>query len=232
MPKFPGVIFLIAIPLWSLVLGLRFEFSKTEGLRPKTQSLALGQRSSHFRVNHSQTLERRDVEYVLNLLEANRTELLLRVSSAGIEARFPNLEVAFNETTGDFVGRTGMPPWAAAATKRNKIELQPLKLLKQRRILETTLRHELVHVLIDEIGGGQTPRWLTEGMALFLAGEGRLLEQKSSMSVAMVEQALATPKSAGEMKSAYAAAYNLVKELIRTEGEKKVWKRVADRSYS
>ena len=128
-----------------------------------------------------------------------------------------------------------MQPWAAAATKKTRIEIQPLKLLKQRRILETTLRHELVHVLIDAIGGGQTPRWLTEGMALFLAGEGRLLEnnrQTSALSVAMVEQALTGPKSAGEMKSAYAAAYNLVKELIRAEGEKKVWKRVADGRYS
>jgi hypothetical protein len=210
MAKFLGTIFLIAV----------------------VASIASGQRSSHFRLVYPRTVDRRDAEYVLNLLETNRTELLHRVSSAGIEAQFPNLEVIFNETTGDFVGRTGMPPWAAGATRKNKIELQPLKLLKQRRILETTLRHELVHVLIDALGGGQTPRWLTEGMALFVAGEGRLLEQKSSMSVAMVEQALAAPKSAGEMKSAYAAAYNLVKELIRTEGEKKVWKRVADRSYS
>lgn len=213
MVKFLSVVFLVAV----------------------TTSVALGQRSSHFRLVHPQTVERRDAEYVLNLLETNRTELLHRVASAGIEVNLPNLEVIFNETTGDFVGRTGMPPWAAAATKKTRIELQPLKLLKQRRILETTLRHELVHVLIDAIGGGQTPRWLTEGMALFLAGEGRLLEsnrQTGAMSTAMVEQALNAPKSAGEMKSAYAAAYNLVKELIRVEGEKKVWKRIADRSYS
>jgi hypothetical protein len=51
------------------------------------------------------------------------------------------------------------------------------------------------------------------------------------MSAAVVEQALTAPKSAGEMKSAYAAAYNLVKELIRTEGEKKVWKRIIDQRY-
>ena len=117
----------------------------------------------------------------------------------------------------------------------NKIELQPFKLLKERRILETTLRHELVHVLIDSIGGGQTPRWLTEGMAIYVAGEGRLMEnqpQMNSMSPPTVEQALALAKSATDMRNAYAAAYNLVKQLIRSEGEQKVWKRVADRSYS
>jgi len=52
------------------------------------------------------------------------------------------------------------------------------------------------------------------------------------MSPSTVEQALASAKSATDMRAAYAAAYNLVKQLIRSEGEQKVWKRVADRSYS
>ena len=147
----------------------------------------------------------------------------------------PSLEVVINETTGDFVGRTGMSPWAVAATKNNRMELQPLALLKQRRILETTLRHELVHVLIDAMGGGQTPRWLTEGMAVHLAGEGKLIEREepaNSVSVEGVEQALASAKSADDMRRAYAAAHKLVKELIRAEGEGKVWQRVAERRYS
>jgi hypothetical protein len=158
-----------------------------------------------------------------------------RVAAAGIQVRFPKLEVVINETTGDFVGRTGMPSWAAAATKNNRIELQPLRLLKQRRILETTLRHELVHVLVDSIGAGQTPRWLAEGMAIHFAGEGKLMEQyqqQNPTSVETVERAIAGAKSAAEMRSAYAGAYRLVKELIRTEGERKVWQRVAERRYS
>ena len=172
---------------------------------------------------------------MVSVLESTRSDLLRRVSAAGLQPRFPDLEIVINETTGDFVGRTGMPPWAAAATRRNTIELQPLNLLKQRRILETTLRHELVHALIDTIGGGQTPRWLEEGIAVYVAGEGRLIDnqpQINSLSPPTVEQALASAKSATDMRNAYAAAYNLVKQLIRTEGENKVWQRVADRSYS
>ena len=168
---------------------------------------------------------------MLGLLESTRSDLLRRVSAAGLQPRFPDLEIIINETTGDFVGRTGMPPWAAAATKRNTVELQPLKLLKQRRILETTLRHELVHVLIDAIGAGQTPRWLAEGMAVYVAGEGRLIDNQphtNSMSPPTIEQALASAKSATDMRNAYAAAYNLVKQLIRSEGENKVWQRVAE----
>jgi|GEM_PF-2198160 len=189
--------------------------------------------TSHFRVLYPQTLAPEEAEHVLNILETTRTELLRRVTLAGIESSFPNLKIVINETTGDFVGRTRMPPWAAAATKDKTIELQPLRLLKQRRILETTLRHELVHVLIDEIGGGQTPRWFTEGMAVYVAGEGPLFkEQRSSTSVEKIDQAFASAKSADEMRTAYAAAYNVVKNVIRAEGENKVWKRLADRRYS
>jgi len=83
-----------------------------------------------------------------------------------------------------------MPSWAAAATRKNKIELQPLPLLKQRRILETTLRHELAHAFIDALGNGQTPRWLAEGMALYLAGEGKLFKPTKPTSVANIEQTI------------------------------------------
>lgn len=195
-------------------------------------TVAHGQRSSHFRVVHPQTVDSRDAQYLLDLLEHDRSELLERTSNAGIDVHLPVLEIVFNATTGDFVARTGMPSWAAAATRKNKIELQPLAILKQRRILETTLRHELAHALIDALGNAQTPRWLAEGMALYLSGEGRLFKPTKPTSAINIEQALAAAKSAADMKTAYAAAYHLVQELIHREGEDKVWKRLADRSYS
>lgn len=42
-------------------------------------------------------------------------------------------------------------------------ELQLVSWLKQRGILETTLRQKLVHVVIDAVSGKQTPRWLRTG---------------------------------------------------------------------
>jgi hypothetical protein len=187
-------------------------------------------RSSHFRLIYPRSVDSRESEEVLRLLETNRGELLRRASAAELNVKFPDLEVVFNETTGDFVGRTGMPPWAAAATRKNRIELQPLALLKQRRILETTLRHELAHALIDTLSNGQTPRWLTEGMAIYLAGEGRLLERYRSdepISSETLESLLNAPKSLEEMRTAYANAYVLVRELIRSRGENTLWKRLA-----
>jgi stage II sporulation protein D len=192
------------------------------------------ERSPHFSVSSDERLDPQEAEQLLSLLEGSRAALARRLSSAGIEFRFPDVEIVINKTTGDFVGRTGLPAWAAAATRNNRIELQPIALLKQRRILETTLRHELVHVVVDAIGGKQTPRWMAEGIALYVSGEGRLIERYAkgpAVSPAELERKLASASSAAEMKTAYAAAYKTVRELVHSEGENKLWQRVAQRSY-
>jgi stage II sporulation protein D len=195
------------------------------------QTSLASRRSSHFTV---QTADGEEADQVLKLLESTRSTLGHRLSAAGIDLEMPQVEVIINKTTGDFVGRTGMPAWAAAATRNNRIELQPVSLLKQRGILETTLRHELVHVMIDSAGGNQTPRWLAEGLALYVSGEGKLFERYAKgpvLSPDDLERKLASAKSADEMKAAYAAAYKTMGDLIRVEGENKLWQRVARRSY-
>jgi hypothetical protein len=197
-------------------------------------SQAVTERSAHFRVVHPRTVDARDAKYILNLLEHNRAELLERLSKASLNVRFPHLDLVFSATTGDFVARSGMPPWAAAATWKNRIELQPLTLLKQRQILETTLRHELAHAVIDTLGNTQTPRWLAEGLAVYLAGEGKLLERYRSdtaTSAETVERSLTAPKSLAEMRTAYSNAYALVRDLIRTGGETKLWQRLASQLH-
>lgn len=189
--------------------------------------------TSHFRLTLPPT-ETKEADQLLTKLEMQRSLLIRRLSAAAIDFHFPHVEVVINTSTGDFVSRTGMPAWAAAATRNNRIELQPLSLLKRRGIVETTLQHELVHVVIDTLGGGKTPRWFAEGIAIYVAGEGKLIQQTAEGSVMSpydLEHKLAAAKTSAEMKSAYAAAYQAVRNLVRAEGENKLWKRVAQRSY-
>ncbi len=190
-------------------------------------------RSEYFRLSYPATVSRREAEAMLNLLQVSRTSLLARAAAAGFNVQLPALEVFVNETTGDFVGRTGQPAWAAAATNGSKIELQPLATLKRRLILETTLRHELAHALVDVVSHGRAPRWLAEGLAVHLAGEGRMVSRyqpRTRMSIEAIEKQLANNGGAdsANMRAAYAAAYSEVKRLLDSEGEAGVWRRAAN----
>jgi stage II sporulation protein D len=203
--------------------------SKRQSLRAVRRTLS----SEDFQISYPSTVSQREVEGLLGLLQSSRRALISRVAAAGITVQIPALEIFINETTGDFVGRTGQPPWAAAATKGSRVELQPLETLKRRRILETTLRHELVHTLVDIVGRGRAPRWLAEGLALHLAGQGRLVapyQPRQRMSTEEIDKQLGDirfAKSAEDMRAIYAAAYSEVKHLINSEGEANVWRRVA-----
>ena len=187
--------------------------------------------SEHFRVSYPITLSQREAEGVLKILEATRANLLQRISAAGLSLnQNPTTDIFLNATTGDFVGRTGQPWWAAAATKGNLIELQPVEILKRRRVLDTTLRHELVHILIDKLSRGRTPRWLAEGAALYFAGEGPLVKRyasKEKFTTKEIDDRLNKASSADEMRKAYAAAYGEVSGLVRTNGEASLWRRIA-----
>jgi stage II sporulation protein D len=187
--------------------------------------------SEHFRVTYPADLDRRDANQVLTTLETARTDFLRRASAASISVgALPTLEIRLNESAGDFTARTGQPWWAAAATKGNRIELQPVGILKRRGVLTTTLRHELAHAVIDAISHNRTPRWLEEGFALYLAGEGPTISRyapKAKLTTDQLEKKLERPGSQQDMRALYAQAYRTVFDLIRTGGEANVWKKLA-----
>ncbi|MDQ2856077.1 MAG: hypothetical protein M3R68_07090, partial [Acidobacteriota bacterium] len=187
--------------------------------------------SEHFRVSYPFNLPQSEVEGILKTLETTRASLLRRITAAGVSLnQIPITEIFINGTTGDFVGRTGQPWWAAAATKGNLIEIQPLAVLKRRRVLDTTLRHEWVHILIDKLSHGRAPRWLAEGTAIYFAGEGPLVARfapETQLTVDQIDKTLGEAGSANEMRAAYAAAYREVSNLIKREGEAKIWRRAA-----
>jgi len=187
--------------------------------------------SEHFRVTYPTHVDRRDANQVLSTLDAARADFLRRVNAASISiGDLPTLEIRLNESTGDFTARTGQPWWAAAATKGNRIELQPAAILKRRGVLLTTLRHELAHVVIDKASHNRAPRWLEEGFAIYLAGEGPMISRsyrRRALSTDELEKKLERPGSQDGMRALYAQAYGDVFYLVRNNGEASVWKKLA-----
>ncbi len=114
------------------------------------------------------------------LPEADRSELpaLKRAALRAIDDTATALRqtpperitIRFHPTTASFHEATGTPWWVAGSSRSNRIELLPLAALRQRGILESTLRHEMVHVLTDRDLAGR-PLWVREGLATYLAGE-------------------------------------------------------------
>jgi stage II sporulation protein D (peptidoglycan lytic transglycosylase) len=207
---------------------LCYRYSRPAGHTTSFRLLTIS--SDNFRLAYPADVDRRTVNQILNTLESTRNDYQRRASSASTALNIPRLEIRLNESTGDFTSRTGQPWWAAAATQGNRIELQPVGILKQRGVLFTTLRHELAHIMIDSVSNKNAPRWLEEGFALYLAGEGQTISRyvtQGRLTEDELEQRLQRPRTQGEMRTLYAHAYLMVAEMIRRQGESSVWNKLA-----
>ena len=69
-----------------------------------------------------------------------------------------------------FRNATGEPGWVAARTSGSRIDLQPAAVLRSRNALESTLTHELTHVVLEAGANLQLPVWFREGLAAYLTG--------------------------------------------------------------
>ena len=213
---------------WSMDVLTEFSASASLGVSSQPRLLTIS--SEHFRLSYPGDVDRREADRVLNTLESARSDFSRRAAAASISAYIPTLDIRLNESTGDFTSRTGQPWWAAAATKGNRIELQPFGLLNRRGVLTTTLRHELAHVFIDAISRKRSERWLEEGFAIYLAGEGRLFEnhvRRGAMATDELERSLEHPRTQADMRALYAQAYLNVNQIVRDQGEASVWKKIA-----
>lgn len=185
--------------------------------------------SENFRLSYPPGVERREAGALLRALEEARADVARRLERAGLRVEgVGRVDVFVHETTGDFTGATGQPSWVAAVTAGRRIELQPLESLRRRGIIATTLRHEYVHAVCEALGRGRSPRWLVEGLAAHVAGEGALLARhapRRRIPLDELERRLARPASAEDMRSLYASAHAEVSALMAREGEAVAWRR-------
>jgi SpoIID/LytB domain protein len=187
--------------------------------------------SEHFRATYPAKADMRSIENMLRAFENARADLLRRLEAASLRLAEPGpFEVVVHATTADFIAATGQGGWAAGATRGRRIELQPLELLRRRGVLNATLRHEMTHAVIETLGGGRAPRWMAEGLAIYVAGEAASLqpiENKNRLTREALERKLMRMSSVTESRKLYAMAYHEICAMIEAEGEASVWRRVA-----
>jgi hypothetical protein len=71
-------------------------------------------------------------------------------------------------TTDNFERAAGQPWFVSSAFVNGEIHLAPLTVLRDRGILERTVRHELVHLMTDSVLV-RRPLWVREGAAVYFA---------------------------------------------------------------
>jgi SpoIID/LytB domain protein len=80
------------------------------------------------------------------------------------------VRLVFHPTVEAYTRASDQPWWTAGATRDQQTDFMPPSVLRQRGILEGTLRHELAHVLTDDRLKGR-PIWVREAVAMDLSGE-------------------------------------------------------------
>ena len=117
---------------------------------------------------------------------------------------------------------TGQPGWVAASTRGRTIRLQPLKELEKRGVLESTLRHEVLHVLVEARAAAKTPLWFREGLVLALSNESAQVAATPEMTDGQMEAVLRHATNRQEVQKAYARAASRVSGLIERYGKEAV----------
>ena len=119
----------------------------------------------------------------------------------------------FHPTTDDYERVTGQSWFTSGAWVKGELHLLPLAVLRERGVLERTIRHELVHALADGVLG-QRPAWVREGAAIYFAGERPIPGQGTTGAVGRPEpradcprdNELLRPVSVGALGNAFARA--------------------------
>ena len=98
----------------------------------------------------------------------SQAELLNRTVAQRFGWPEPRVIIRVYPDVATFRNATGEPGWVAARTSGTEIDLQPAAVLRPRGILTRTLRHELLHVAIDQQAAPTLPVWFREGLVEYL----------------------------------------------------------------
>ncbi|HEY4365562.1 MAG TPA: SpoIID/LytB domain-containing protein [Bryobacteraceae bacterium] len=113
-----------------------------------------------------------------------------------------------------FRNATGEPGWVAARTTGTRIDLQPSDVLRGHGALDSTVGHELAHVLVESQAIPGLPLWFREGLVEYLeSGRG------SGVARMPVDGEFRQTADAARARRAYADAAAEVAGLVQRYGE-------------
>jgi len=121
----------------------------------------------------------------------------------------PAIEIHVYPDAEAFRDATGEPGWIAAYAHGSRIEMQPM------RDSDATLRHELLHVLVEGQAAPALPLWFREGLVEYLTGPAA---PRGPIRIPSDED-LRQTQDAARARRAYADAAAAVADLARRYGE-------------
>ncbi len=137
--------------------------------------------------------------------------------------------VRFHPTTQSYERATGQAWFTSGAIVAGEIHLLPLAVLRDRGVLERTIRHELVHLMIDD-ALTKRPAWVREGAAQYFSAdisstraEAQPSFQPRSRLSCPDDGELMQPLSAGSLSNAHARALAC---FARQAGDGRSWREV------
>ncbi len=129
-------------------------------------------------------------------------------------------------STSAFRNATLASGWVAAFTEGDWIATQPLPILSARHLLESTLRHEFVHALVERQCGPQAPLWLREGLVELWADPDQvastLARRTPGEPLASVDSALAHAANEAQSAAAHRDAAIYAAQLLTRYGRDQV----------
>ena len=125
-----------------------------------------------------------------------------------------------------FRNATGDPGWVAASTRGRVVRLEPVEVLIASGVLDRTLRHEFLHLILESHARPGIPLWFREGLVLYLSGETPtvpgVIPPARPVDFATLERSLLSPVSAAAQRRAYREAQLAVAKLVDQSGRAQV----------
>jgi hypothetical protein len=126
--------------------------------------------------------------------------------------------------------------WYYSVIEGDSMKMQPVSVFYARGIDGVAIPHEYYQWAIGKITHNGAPRWIEEGVASYLSGEGEILtgqmvefpDRKAPMNPAEIEKILIREENKADSRTAYYHSYMMVTKLVEEFGETNLRKAILE----